>query len=394
MKKALVYRWKAYNQMDVETALRKAGVELSFTDFVCSSIDEDEAFVQKMVRRIREDDFDFVFSINYFTVISNACNQAGIRYVSWLCDSRLLTMHNQSVFHTCNIIFVFDRVDYAEFKQLGANVFYLPLAVDTDRLDAVIAGAQTDEGREAAEISFVGSMYAEKNEYDKCRGELTPYLQGYFDAALRAQMDVYGEDVIAQLMTPDIMVQLEQTLRFEKAKDSFSTLPLAFSVTHLGFKLANMERMELLGRLGRTHQVALYSDVAPEVLPCVEHRGRIDYWNEMPLAFHESRINLNITMRNIRTGLPLRVFDILGSGGFLLTNFQAELPAFFEPGRDLAVYESFADCEKKAEYYLGHEDERRTIAENGYRKVKAHHTYEKRVEELLRILDEIGMSGK
>jgi spore maturation protein CgeB len=134
--------------------------------------------------------------------------------------------------------------------------------------------------------------------------------------------------------------------------------------------------------------------VAPEVLPCVEHRGRIDYWNEMPLAFHESRINLNITMRNIRTGLPLRVFDILGSGGFLLTNFQAELPAFFEPGKDLAVYESFADCEKKAEYYLDHEDERRTIAENGYRKVKAYHTYEKRVEELLRIVDEIGLPGK
>jgi spore maturation protein CgeB len=399
MKKVLVYRWKAYNQMDVERAFLQAGVELSFTDFVCSSIDEDEAFVKKFAARIREEDYDFVFSVNYFTVISNACEQVGVPYVSWLCDSRLLTMHNRSVFNKCNYIFVFDRVDYAEFTQLGARVFYLPLAVDVNRLDALLAGkgktpdagAYVGEGSRTdyrAEISFVGSMYAGKNEYDKCRGELTPYLQGYFDAALRAQMDVYGEDVIAQLMTPDIMVQLEQTLRFEKAEDSFSTLPLVFSVTHLGFKLANLERMELLGRLGRTHQVALYSDVEEDILPCVEHRGRIDYWNEMPFAFHESKINLNITMRNIRTGLPLRVFDILGSGGFLLTNFQAELPAFFEPGKDLAVYESFPDCEKKADYYLNHEDERCTIAANGYRKVKAHHTYEKRVEELLRIIDE------
>jgi spore maturation protein CgeB len=387
MKKALVYRWKAYNQMDVELALRKAGVELSFTDFTCGSIDEDEAFVQKFIRRIREEDFDFVFSINYFTVISNACEEAGIRYVSWLCDSRLLTMHNRSVFNSCNCIFVFDRVDYAEFGQLGVNVHYLPLAVNTDRLDAVIAnresGTDADYG---AEISFVGSMYAGKNEYDKCRGELTPYLQGYFDAALRAQMDVYGEDVIAQLMTPDIIVQLEQTLRFEKAKDSFSTLPLAFSVTHLGFKLAHLERMELLGRLGKKHPVALYSDVEKEALPYVEHRGRVDYWSEMPLVFHESRINLNITMRNIRTGLPLRVFDILGSGGFLLTNFQAELPAFFEQGKELVYYESFDDCEKKAEYYLTHEDERLTIAENGCRKVRQFHTYDKRVEEMLGVV--------
>jgi spore maturation protein CgeB len=106
-------------------------------------------------------------------------------------------------------------------------------------------------------------------------------------------------------------------------------------------------------------------------------------------VFNESRINLNITMRNIRTGLPLRVFDILGSGGFLLTNFQAELPAFFEPGKDLAVYESFSDCEKKAEYYLTHEDERRTIAENGFRKVKQFHTYGIRVSQMLQIVDEI-----
>jgi spore maturation protein CgeB len=282
---------------------------------------------------------------------------------------------------------VFDRVDYAEFRQLGAKVFYLPLAVNTARLDALLAGKE-NESDYCAEISFVGSMYAGKNEYDKCKGELTPYLRGYFDAALRAQMDVYGEDVIERLMTPDIMVQLEQTLRFEKAEDSFSSLPLAFAVTHLGFKLANLERMELLGRLGRSHQVALYSDVEPSALPGVEHRGRIDYWNEMPLAFHESKINLNITMRNIRTGLPLRVFDILGSGGFLLTNFQAELPVFFEQGKDLVYYESFSDCEKKADYYLNHEDERLTIAENGCRKVKAHHTCEKRVEELLRVVDE------
>lgn len=381
MKKALVYRWKAYNQRDVEEALQNAGIELTFFDLAYKSMDEDDVFEEKVVRLLREDSFDFVFSINYFTILSNACERAGVPYISWLCDSRLLTMHNNSVFNACNRIFVFDRVDYAEFRRLGAKVFYLPLAANVARMDRVRSG----ETR-TAEIAFVGSMYAKKNEYDKCKGELTPYLQGYFDAALRAQTDVYGEDVIGELLTDDIVLKLGACLSFEKARESFSSLPLAFAVTHLGFKLANIERTKLLTLLSGHFPVALYSDASLPDAVGIDYRGTVDYWTQMPKVFYNSRINLNVTMRNIRTGLPLRMFDIMGCEGFLLTNYQAEIASLFEPGRDLAVYESFDDCLKKAGYYLEHEDERCTIAENGYRKICAHHTYDHRIAEMFEIL--------
>lgn len=381
MKKALVYRWKAYNQRDVEEALQNAGIELTFFDLAYKSMDEDNVFEEKVVRLLREDSFDFVFSINYFTILSNSCERVGMPYISWLCDSRLLTMHNNSVFNACNRIFVFDRVDYAEFRRLGAKVFYLPLAANVARMDRVRSG----ETR-TAEISFVGSMYAKKNEYDKCKGELTPYLQGYFDAALRAQTDVYGEDVIGELLTDDIVLKLGACLSFEKAKESFSSLPLAFAVTHLGFKLANIERTKLLTLLSEHFPVALYSDAPLPDAAGIDYRGTVDYWTQMPKVFYNSRINLNVTMRNIRTGLPLRMFDIMGCEGFLLTNYQAEIASLFEPGRDLVVYESFDDCLKKAGYYLEHEDERRTIAENGYRKICAHHTYDHRIAEMFEIL--------
>lgn len=118
----------------------------------------------------------------------------------------------------------------------------------------------------------------------------------------------------------------------------------------------------------------------------IDYRGTVDYWTQKPKVFYNSRINLNVTMRNIRTGLPLRMFDIMGCEGFLLTNYQAEIASLFEQVRDLIVYESFDDCLKKAGYYLEHEDERRTIAENGYRKICAHHTYDHRIAEMLEIL--------
>ena len=106
----------------------------------------------------------------------------------------------------------------------------------------------------------------------------------------------------------------------------------------------------------------------------------------MPKIFHASRINLNITMRPIETGLSLRVWDILGCGGFLLTNYQAEIPDYFEIGRDLEAYESMEELEGKVHYYLTHDEERVEIAINGYEKVAKYHTYETRLAQMIKIL--------
>lgn len=92
-----------------------------------------------------------------------------------------------------------------------------------------------------------------------------------------------------------------------------------------------------------------------------------------------------MTNRPIRTGLPLRIFDILGAGGFLLTNYQAEIPELFEIGTDLAVYESQEDLLYQIGYYLEREELRREIAENGQRKVREEYSYRSRMGEILRI---------
>ena len=103
----------------------------------------------------------------------------------------------------------------------------------------------------------------------------------------------------------------------------------------------------------------------------------------MPLVFKRSKINLNITLRGIRSGVPLRAFDIMGAGGFLLSNFQADYLDMFVPGEDFVYYESKEDLLQKIDYYLTHEEERAAIARNGHDKVAAAHTYRHRVREML-----------
>jgi len=153
-----------------------------------------------------------------------------------------------------------------------------------------------------------------------------------------------------------------------------------------------LERRELLETLGSKYAVHLYTYESDLQIPGVENRGKIDYYDEMPYVFRCSKINLNITLRSIKTGIPLRALDIMGSGGFLLSNYQQELLEYFVPGEDFVFYESTEDLMAKAEYYLTHDKERREIAQNGCKKVCSEHNMKARIAEIIKVLGDF--SGK
>ncbi len=71
-----------------------------------------------------------------------------------------------------------------------------------------------------------------------------------------------------------------------------------------------------------------------------------------------------------------------------MTNYQPELELYFEPDRDLVIFENKQELAKKASYYLEHDKERREIAENGWQKVKQFHSYEQRMTEMMTLLEE------
>ena len=104
---------------------------------------------------------------------------------------------------------------------------------------------------------------------------------------------------------------------------------------------------------------------------------------QMPQIFALSKINLNITARPIRTGLPQRIWDVIGAGGFLLTNYQSELEDYFEIGKEIDVFGSEQELLDKAAYYLEHEKERMEMSKRAYEKVRAQHTYSQRMQQLL-----------
>lgn len=404
----LMYRWKAYNYRDIEETFLLLGHQVDNIEQKLGSYDIDIAFEKVLKERLESISYDMVFTVNYFAVISNICQKLGIKYVSWTCDNPLISMYHESVFNNCNYIFTFDKTNYLEFKGMGVeHIWYLPLAVDTKRLDDLLDGngAVLPDGRikewcgeivlddscdkriYAGDVAFVGSLY-ERNSYDKLKSRLSPYLQGYFDAVMEAQLNISGANIVEPMLTTDILEQLQEYFKLEKSEGSFSDLGLIFQTTVLGFKIAEVQRRRALIELSKYFNVNVFSNSDVSDLVRVHYMGSVDYWSELPRVFRESKVNLNFTIPNIKSGIPLRVWDVLGARGFLLTNYQAEIPLYFKEGEDLVCFDGIEDLKEKAAYYLSHDEERKEIAWNGYEKVKKYHSYVNRIQEMLHIVYE------
>ncbi|MFA6448786.1 MAG: glycosyltransferase [bacterium] len=120
--------------------------------------------------------------------------------------------------------------------------------------------------------------------------------------------------------------------------------------------------------------------------PGFRYRGRADNRNEGPIIYSLSKINLNLTTRQLITSIPIRVFDILACGGFLLTDSRKDLQRLFDPGADLAVFDSKSELRALAEHYIDNPEMRKKIALHGRQTVLARHTFRHRLEEMLKII--------
>ena len=389
----LMYRWKAYNYRDIEQTFLLLGHTVDNIEQELGSYDVSPEFERVIEEKIRGTHYDMVFTVNYFPLISNVCERTGVKYVSWTCDNPLISMYHESVFHACNYIFTFDKTNYLEFRGMGVkHIWYLPLAVDTERMDALLGAPEKPERRNATQdsemrkyrgdVAFVGSLY-ERNSYDKIKNRLPEYLRGYFDAVMEAQLNISGANIVEPMLTTNILEQLQEYFQLEKSEGSFSDLGLIFQTTVLGFKIAEIERRRALIELSKHYRVNVYSNSDVSDLLRIQYCGSVDYWSEMPKVFRMSKINLNFTIPNIKSGIPLRIWDVLGCGGFLLTNYQAEIPYYFKEGEDLVCFDGLEDLCEKVGYYLEHEEARKRLAWNGYHKVREKHSYIERIHTIL-----------
>lgn len=375
--KILFIEWASFGNADMKDAFAKEGHEVICFPFSNKDARRDAEIEASLASRLRETVPDAVFSFNYFPLISNVCVREGVPYISWIYDSPYVMLYSYTAINSCNAIYVFDQALCREFHKAGIKtVHYLPMAANTERLDAL------GFPEPVYDISFVGSLYNESHNFFDRMENLTAYAKGYLDGLMNAQMNVQGCNFIQESLSP-IMEELYRALPMDPNPDGVESREYLYAQYVINRKLTGLERLRLLTSITQNHTLDLFTLDPSFTLPNLRNHGTVDYFSEMPKVFKQSRINLNISLRSIKSGIPLRAFDIMGNGGFLLSNYQEDFLENFTPGVDFEYYESENDLLQKIEYYLTHEDERRAIAKNGHDKVAAGHTYRDRVREML-----------
>lgn len=388
--KVLFIEWKSFGNDDMKEALTLEGHEVSCYPFSNKDSRRDDVLGKDFAAHLHKETPDIVFSFNFFPVISNVCKKENIQYISWVYDSPYVMLYSYTVINPCNIIYVFDKELYMEFHNAGIQtVHYLPMAANTTRLDRMMPDGTPQEASPGCaqlpylyDISFVGSLYNEEHNFFDRMTTLSDYTKGYLDGLMSAQMKVQGYNFIQESLAP-VIDDLYRALPMEANPDGVESKEYLYAQYVINRKITGLERTDLIRCAAEHFPFDLFTPNQDFALPGLTNHGTVDYYGQMPLVFKQSRINLNISLRSIKSGIPLRAFDIMGSGGFLLSNYQADYLDFFTPGEDFAYYESKEDLLYKISYYLSHDEERVAVAKNGHDKVAAGHTFRDRVREML-----------
>jgi len=375
--KILLYDMGAFTQNDLIHCLNKRGISYRNVYYKFRNIYEDDFFCRRFATYLTADDYDFVLSINFFPLVARLCHEHGIRYLSWSYDSPLSNKKYDFFHYPTNDIFIFDRLECERLKKQGFDsVHHLPLGVSVDRLGAVVPG-DADMAKYSCDVSLVGQIY--QSQLAEIKAPLSEYDKGFIDSITAAQRLLYGCYFVDELLSAELIERIR--VSHARAGQEIDMDQAGLSIA-IATQIAASERLGLLELMGRRFRTLLFSRHVPAIPEGVSYLGAIGYFDEMPKIFKLSKINLNPTLRSIRSGIPLRALDILGSGALLLSNYQHELVEHFIPGEEVVVYESIEDAAAKAEYYIRHDDERDRIAQNGRRKLCEHFSFDAQLQKM------------
>jgi spore maturation protein CgeB len=97
--------------------------------------------------------------------------------------------------------------------------------------------------------------------------------------------------------------------------------------------------------------------------------------------YQRSKIGINVHNRGDYTVGSYRMFDLPGNGVMQISDGGKFLDSFFRVGEEIVSYRDADDLIDKIHYYLKHDDERRRIALNGYRRVMKDHRIGQRLSQ-------------
>jgi spore maturation protein CgeB len=147
-------------------------------------------------------------------------------------------------------------------------------------------------------------------------------------------------------------------------------------------------RLQAVRRAAATGPLCVFgnADWAARLPASASFAGALEYGRSLADVYRASAINLNLTNSHLQTAVNQRVFDCPAAGGFLLTDYRADIERFFEPGREIVCFKTLEEMAGLLERYGQSSRERQSIALAAQRRVLAEHTWDCRMRTMIGML--------
>lgn len=326
-----------------------------------------------------------VVTFNFSPMVSNACQKEKVKYISWVFDSPQIDLYTKEFHNKCNYIFVFDKRQKERLKERNPeHLYYMPLGANVAQA-SFLEICKEDREMYGCDISFIGGLY-EKNAWNSFGDKMPQDIMEKMENWLEKKLFYWkkGNEIFGCLSGRDMQRISEVCYLGEWVE-----LDMAYYMENqfLTRKAAEIERICLLNLLAEHYSVELYTGSSTKQLKNVRCHEEVNDSKTVEKIYYLSKINLNITLRSIETGIPKRIFDVMSVGGFVISNYQEELEELFVPDEEIVLFHTPEELLKKVDYYLRHEEERNRIAQKGYLKVKECYTYPVLLKKMLEITE-------
>lgn len=368
-----LYETKRHYAQGFAAALKRRGIQCSIVDMKGAALDTPD------IEEIKSLAPDFTCSFNTITSLSTGRFLWDyIRIPHWTINLDPVVYVLNLRHSPYSIISTVDKLDCSLVRESGfENVFFFPHATERE--------VEAGPAKRPLDVVMIGSCYDHEGLRDLWPQKFSPELCKAMDEAV--------EIVLGDNCTP-FMTALQGTLQSHSI--DLKKVNFADIVFNVDYYLRGRDRFELLRAIknarvhiiGGIHTQTIFGEKSwkryLKNMPNVTVQSPIPF-NESLKALQMFKLSLN-SVPSFKDGSHVRVFSSLASGCLPVTNDNLYWREYFEDNEDILLYKhgQWSEISDRIDQIIADDAKRETMVRKGREKVMKDHTWDSRVDSVLK----------
>ncbi|MFT7520414.1 MAG: spore maturation protein CgeB, partial [Kiritimatiellia bacterium] len=342
----------------------------------------DEAELRRTAKRVQA---RLALAINHTHGLAEACDELGLPLIEWEIDPSTDSLRTTSA--RSAHVFTWRHSQVERYRRSGYRSSYLPLASNPARRfpTPLTAAEQQDYG---VPVAYVGSSMVERG--NKLAREFVRWFAKVHPGAANDAASIVQQLLTVQrgqgnrYVVPQMLRQVAPMLEAQFAQAGCPHRPdtLVGEAAAAEYRLRTLAHVAPLG-------LHVWGDAGWKALENygATWRGWAGHYHELNRIYSGAAVHVDVGRLYQLDIVPMRIFDVLACGGFVIAEHSDALVECLKPGVEIETWRTPAELVDKVRWYQRNEQARRYLVSAGRARVLREHTIAHRLEHMLANLD-------